>query len=59
MIAVLAGPVMPNLAQELWTRLGGTGPVAGLLLPDAGRWGLLEPGTATTKGESLFPRRED
>jgi hypothetical protein len=27
-------------------------------VPDDVVWGMLEPGTATTKGEALFPRVE-
>jgi len=57
-LAVLIQPIMPSAAQRLWDQLGIGGPVAGHRLPDAARWGLLAPGTVTTKGESLFPRLE-
>jgi methionyl-tRNA synthetase len=57
-LAVLIQPIMPSAAQRLWDQLGIGGSVADQQLPDAARWGLLAPGTATTKGESLFPRLE-
>ena len=58
LIAVLGAPVMPAASESLWDRLGTGRALSGERLPDAGRWGLLEPGTVTTKGEPLFPRLE-
>lgn len=55
-LAVLISPVMPAAAERLWTQLGIGEPLASQRLPKAVEWGLLASGTATTKGESLFPR---
>jgi methionyl-tRNA synthetase len=57
-LAVAIHPIMPAAATRLWTQLGQPGEVADARLPGAGAWGGLQPGTATTKGESLFPRVE-
>ena len=57
-LAVLASPVMPRAAAALWGQLGIPEPLEAQRLPAAARWGGLRPGTATTKGESLFPRLE-
>jgi len=56
--AVLAYPVMPQAAARLWEQLGIPEPLADQRLPEAAVWGLLQPGTKTNKGESLFPRVE-
>jgi methionyl-tRNA synthetase len=55
-LAVMIQPIMPSAAQRLWDQLGIGGPVADQRLPASVSWGLLEPGTRTTKGEALFPR---
>jgi methionyl-tRNA synthetase len=57
-LAVAIHPIMPAAASSLWTQLGQPGDVADARLPAAGAWGGLQPGTKTTKGESLFPRVE-
>ncbi|MBI3649387.1 MAG: methionine--tRNA ligase [Actinobacteria bacterium] len=57
-LAVLIQPIMPGAAQRLWDQLGIGGKVSDQRLPGAAEWGLLAPGTRTTKGESLFPRAE-
>ena len=57
-IAVLASPFMPNAAERLWAQLGVPAPLSEQRVPEASRWGGLEPGTPTTKGEALFPRLE-
>jgi methionyl-tRNA synthetase len=49
---------MPSAAQRLWDQLGVGGAVENRRVPGDAAWGLLEPGTVTTKGESLFPRVE-
>jgi methionyl-tRNA synthetase len=56
--AVLAYPVMPSAAERLWEQLGMPEPLAAQGLPEAVSWGLIEPGTKTSKGEALFPRLE-
>ena len=58
-IALLLAPFVPDTAQEILGRLGIPDALKTARLPDdAGRWGVLEPGTATTKGAALFPRIE-
>ena len=57
-LALLTYPIMPGAAERLWGQLGIAEPLGGQRLPEAARWGGLAPGTATTKGESLFPRLE-
>jgi methionyl-tRNA synthetase len=57
-LAILIQPIMPNAAQRLWDQLGLGGLVVDRRVPDDVSWGGLEPGTLTTKGESLFPRVE-
>jgi methionyl-tRNA synthetase len=55
-LAVLVSPVMPSAAKRLWKQLGVAHPLGSQHLPDAAEWGLLAPGTETSKGASLFPR---
>jgi methionyl-tRNA synthetase len=57
-LAVLIRPIMPGAAQRLWEQLGIEAPLVEQRLPEAARWGGLEPGTKTSKGEALFPRLE-
>jgi methionyl-tRNA synthetase len=57
-IAILASPVIPNAAAELWRRIGMPGRPEDVRLPDAARWGQLPPGVRLEKGAPLFPRRE-
>src|SRR5262245_14660402 len=57
-LAVLIHPIMPAAARRLWDQLGIGSPIDEQRLPDAARWGGLEPGTRTSKGEALFPRLE-
>jgi methionyl-tRNA synthetase len=61
-IAVLYNPLMPKAMASLWQQLGAQatlGPIAEQRIADVARWGQLLPGTAVTKGESLFPRIEE
>ncbi len=57
-VALLASPVIPNAAAELWRRLGLPGRPEDQRLPDAARWGQLVPGAQLEKGAPLFPRRD-
>ncbi len=57
-LAILIQPIMPSAAQRLWDQLGIGGSVSDRRLPIDARWGGLEPGTVTHKGEALFPRLE-
>jgi methionyl-tRNA synthetase len=57
-LAVLIQPIMPGAAERLWEQLGIGEPLGHQHVPGAVVWGLLEPGTVTTKGGALFPRLE-
>jgi methionyl-tRNA synthetase len=57
-VALLASPVIPNAAAELWRRIGMPGRPEHQRLPDAARWGQLVPGARLEKGAPLFPRRD-
>jgi methionyl-tRNA synthetase len=55
-LAVLIFPIMPGSAANLWEQLGVNDSLEAQRLPEAARWGLLEPGTKTRRGDALFPR---
>jgi methionyl-tRNA synthetase len=56
-VALLASPVIPRAAAELWRRLGLAGAPDDARLPDAAGWGAVATaGNALEKGPSLFPR---
>lgn len=55
-LAIAISPIMPGAAERLWGQLGVTEPLAAQHVPDAAAWGRLRPGTATEKGDALFPR---
>jgi methionyl-tRNA synthetase len=55
-VAVFISPIMPTAAAELWRQLGIGEPLELQRLPGAARWGLLAPGTKTSRGDALFPR---
>ena len=55
-LAILIQPIMPGAAERLWEQLGIGEPLGHQRVPASVAWGLLEPGTVTTKGGSLFPR---
>jgi len=58
-IALLLAAFLPETAAEIFARLGIPDALQTARLPeDACRWGVLEPGTTTTKGAALFPRIE-
>ena len=58
-VALLVAPFLPDTAPKILERLGVPHALAEARLPDdAARWGLLEPGTPTSKGAALFPRVE-
>ncbi len=58
-LAVLISPIMPGAAARLWEQLGIPEPLDAQRVPGATRWGLLEPGTKTRKGDALFPRLDE
>jgi methionyl-tRNA synthetase len=56
-VALLASPVIPHAAAELWRRLGLAGTPEEQRLPDAATWGSAETaGNTLEKGDALFPR---
>ena len=55
-VALLASPLIPRAARELWRRLGLPGTPEGQRLPVAAGWGGLPAGSLLDKGEPLFPR---
>jgi methionyl-tRNA synthetase len=57
-LAIAIQPIMPGAALRLWEQLGLGMPLSSQRLPADAAWGGLAPGTATTKGNSLFPRVE-
>jgi len=57
-VALLASPLIPRAAAELWRRLGLTGTPEDQRLPDAAAWGQLPAGAPLDKGDPLFPRLE-
>jgi methionyl-tRNA synthetase len=59
LMALLAAPAMPDAAARLWAQLGIAEALEAQRLPGAGAWGGFEPGTATNRGEALFPRLDE
>jgi methionyl-tRNA synthetase len=57
-VALLASPLIPRAAGELWRRLGLAGAPEDQRLPEAAGWGGLTAGSPLGKGEPLFPRIE-
>ncbi len=58
-VALLLAPFLPDTAPRILERLGVGDALPQARLPDdAARWGLLAPGTPTSKGAPLFPRIE-
>ena len=59
MVGVLLFPIMPDATLELLNRIGLAVSATDLRLDRHSAWGTLTPGTATRRGESLFPRIEE
>lgn len=57
-LAVLLSPVIPEATAKLWAALGFTTPLTDQLIPDAGQWGVLQPGSTVQTLPPLFPRIE-
>jgi methionyl-tRNA synthetase len=55
-LAILLSCIMPSAAERMWDQLGIEETLDRQRLDHAAAWGLMAPGTRTTKGESLFPR---
>ena len=58
LIALLAAPLIPGAAGQLWSRLGLPGGPEDQRLPEAAAWGLLPAGLTLERGAPLFPRLE-
>ncbi|MBI2168529.1 MAG: methionine--tRNA ligase [Actinobacteria bacterium] len=56
LVALLAAPLIPGAASELWRRLGLPGTPEDQRLPSAAEWGQLPGGLALERGTPLFPR---
>ena len=58
-VALLASPLIPRAAAELWRRLGLEGTPEQARLPEAAQWGSAPTdGNLLEKGDALFPRLE-
>jgi len=57
-VALLASPIIPDAAGELWRRLGLPGTPEDERLPDAAAWGKMPAGSTLERGPALFPRLE-
>lgn len=57
-VAILVSPVMPDAAEALWAKLGLPGVPSDGPLETAVAWGGFPTGTRVSKGDPLFPRRE-
>ncbi len=58
LVALLAAPIIPDAAGELWRRLGLPGTPEDQRLPDAAAWGSMPAGSTLERGPALFPRLE-
>lgn len=56
LIAIYLYPFMPDTANSIWKQLGIDKIITDFNLGEIERWGVLEPGTKTEKGEHLFER---
>ena len=59
LLSLLTAAVLPEAAEELWSRVGGEGSVHDARFPDAARFGALPAGTKVETGSPLFPRLEE
>src|SRR5438094_1153064 len=57
-VALLASPLIPDAAGELWRRLGLAGTPEDQQLPEAAAWGSMPAGSTLERGPALFPRLE-
>jgi methionyl-tRNA synthetase len=58
LVAVYLVPFLVETPGKIWGQLGLTGSPAALEYTDAVKWGWLEPGVRTKKGNPIFPRIE-
>ena len=59
LVAVYLVPFLVDTPGKIWEQLGLTGSPMALEYTDAVKWGWLEPGIKTWKGNPIFPRIED
>ncbi|MGH2757832.1 MAG: methionine--tRNA ligase [Actinomycetota bacterium] len=59
LLALMTSPIMPRVAQELWSRLGLDGDVVSQTYSESLRWGLLPEGSKVRVGDPLFPKVEE
>ncbi len=61
LVAILASPAMPEMASEIFRRIGESGrpdaPGRAAIVDGQLGWGHYQAGNLVTKGEPLFPRR--
>jgi methionyl-tRNA synthetase len=58
-LAVLLSPVIPEATAKLWLALGFESRLDDQLIPQAGGWGILQPGAKMGTLPPLFPRIEE
>jgi methionyl-tRNA synthetase len=58
-VTVLLSPFIPDASLDILGRIGVDLPVSGLRMDEDTAWGTLRPGTATRRGDALFPRIEE
>ncbi|MCP5026664.1 MAG: methionine--tRNA ligase [Actinomycetia bacterium] len=56
LVALLASPVIPDTADQVWARIGLPGSPSDCLVPGDAAWGGYPGGAAIEKGKPLFPR---
>jgi len=57
-VSILAKPIIPSKAFEVWTMIGMEGGFSMVNLKELEEWGGIKEGTRVRKGEALFPRIE-
>ena len=58
LVAILASPAMPTVAEEIWRRIGLDGTPTDGGFEEGSRWGAYPGGLVVAKGDPLFPRIE-
>jgi len=56
LVVVMASPAMPDVCQQIWSRIGLDGAPNDQTFDQSAVWGLYSGGHAVQKGEPLFPR---
>ncbi len=55
-ISILIFPFMPKVSMEIWRQLNMKKPLSTVDIKEAGKWGVITPGTEIRKAKPLFPR---